>query len=105
MNGPDSDRTESGFKVRTPVDEARQIFREAVDAQPEQGADSTAGAAGLPATGTETIDLERADGRVLAAPITAAQNVPHYERAAMDATPSAPKRRSAQVPGHQNYFE
>ncbi|ELY44662.1 molybdopterin molybdotransferase MoeA [Natronorubrum sulfidifaciens] len=75
MEGADSERKEAGFKVRTPVDEARQILRAAVeDARDGDGAGSR----------TETVDLERADGRVLAAPVTAARNVPHYRRAAMD---------------------
>ncbi|APX95410.1 molybdopterin molybdotransferase MoeA [Natronorubrum daqingense] len=75
MNGADSDRKQSGFKVRTPVDEARRILREAVVGE---------GAELEPETGIETIDVERADGRILAAPITAARSVPHYQRAAMD---------------------
>ncbi|SEH12334.1 molybdopterin molybdotransferase [Natronorubrum sediminis] len=75
MDGADSDRKQSGFKVRTPVDEARRILREAVVGE---------GAEIEPETGIETIDIERADGRILAAPITAARSVPHYQRAAMD---------------------
>ncbi|QSX00125.1 molybdopterin molybdotransferase MoeA [Haloterrigena alkaliphila] len=84
MDGADSERREAGFKVRTPVDEARRELREALegrddaDRRPDDGSDGSA------ATGTETIDVERADGRVLAAPVTAARSVPHYERAAMD---------------------
>ncbi|SDR02329.1 molybdopterin molybdotransferase MoeA [Natronobacterium texcoconense] len=74
MKGTDSERTEAGFKVRTPVDEARQVLRDAV----ERAGDGT------PATGTETLEVERADGRVLAAPLESARNVPHYRRAAMD---------------------
>ncbi|WP_394739276.1 molybdopterin molybdotransferase MoeA [Natronococcus roseus] len=74
MEGADSERKEAGFKERTPVDEARRILTEAAV---ESDVDD-------PPTGTETVSLERADGRVLAAPITAARNVPHYQRAAMD---------------------
>ncbi|RKD98276.1 molybdopterin molybdotransferase MoeA [Halopiger aswanensis] len=76
MKGADSERTEAGFKVRTPVDEARRILRAAIEErQPE---DEPC------ATGTETVDVERADGRTLAAPLESARNVPHYRRAAMD---------------------
>ncbi len=74
MEGADRERTEAGFKVRTPVDEARRILREAVA---DRGDDDVP-------CGTETVDIARADGRVLAAPVTAARNVPHYQRAAMD---------------------
>jgi molybdopterin molybdotransferase len=73
MEGADRERKDAGFKVRTPVDEARRILKAAA-------VDDAAG----PKTGTETISLTRADGRVLAAPIAAARNVPHYRRAAMD---------------------
>ncbi|TMT87511.1 molybdopterin molybdotransferase MoeA [Haloterrigena sp. H1] len=74
MEGADRERTEAGFKMRTPVDEARRILREAV---------ADRGDADVPC-GTETVDVARADGRALAAPVTAARNVPHYRRAAMD---------------------
>ncbi|AGB37810.1 molybdopterin molybdotransferase MoeA [Natronococcus occultus] len=74
MEGADRERKEAGFKERTPVDEARRILSEA----------AVGGESDEPSTGTETVPLERADGRVLAAPITAARNVPHYRRAAMD---------------------
>ncbi|ELZ22152.1 molybdopterin molybdotransferase MoeA [Natrinema limicola] len=74
MEGADRERTEAGFKVRTPVAEARRILRAAV---------ADRGDADVPC-GTETVDVARADGRVLAAPVTAARNVPHYRRAAMD---------------------
>ncbi|SEW14404.1 molybdopterin molybdotransferase MoeA [Natrinema salifodinae] len=77
MEGADRERTEAGFKVRTPVDEARRILREAIE---ERGDDADAN---VPC-GTETVDVDRADGRVLAAPVTAARDVPHYRRAAMD---------------------
>ncbi|NGM68007.1 molybdopterin molybdotransferase MoeA [Natronolimnobius sp. AArcel1] len=82
MNGPDSDRTESGFKVRTPVADARQRLGEAIRNRREREGkrDGDHGSR----LDTEQIDLERADGRVLAAPVTAARNVPHYRRAAMD---------------------
>ncbi|MFC4543039.1 gephyrin-like molybdotransferase Glp [Halosolutus amylolyticus] len=75
MEGADRERTEAGFKVRTPVDEARRILRDAV--VPDGDSEG-------PRTGTETVEIERADGRTLAQSITAARNVPHYERAAMD---------------------
>ncbi len=76
MEGADRERTEAGFKVRTPVDEARRILRDAVEGS--GGADSN-----VPC-GTETVDVDRADGRVLAAPVESARDVPHYRRAAMD---------------------
>ncbi|ELZ19334.1 molybdenum cofactor synthesis protein [Haloterrigena salina JCM 13891] len=85
MDGADSERKRAGFKERTPVDEARRILREAV-----AGADDAAAANGddgdalSPLTGTERLEVERADGRVLAAPVASARSVPHYERAAMD---------------------
>ncbi len=72
MEGADRERTEAGFKVRTPVDEARRILREAIGDEERCR------------TGVETVDVERADGRTLAQSITAARNVPHYQRAAMD---------------------
>ncbi len=72
MKGADRERTEAGFKVRTPVDEARRILKEAIrDTRTNR-------------TGVETVDVERADGRTLAQSITAARDVPHYQRAAMD---------------------
>lgn len=37
-----------------------------------------------PVTGTETVPVSRADGRILTAPVTPARPVPHYERAAVD---------------------
>lgn len=76
MEGADRERTEAGFKVRTPVDEARRILRGAVEGSGDADADNPCG--------TETVDVDRADGRVLAAPVTSARDVPHYERAAMD---------------------
>ncbi|SIS04716.1 molybdopterin molybdotransferase MoeA [Natronorubrum thiooxidans] len=78
MEGADSERKEAGFKIRTPVDEARQILRTAVE-DASDGDESSE----TPSR-TETVAVERADGRVLAAPVTAARNVPHYQRAAMD---------------------
>ncbi|GAB3676247.1 molybdopterin molybdotransferase MoeA [Halopiger thermotolerans] len=78
MKGADSERTEAGFKVRTPVDEARRILREAIAERRPADDDQPC------ATGTETVDVERADGRTLAAPLESARNVPHYRRAAMD---------------------
>ena len=71
MKGADSDRTESGFRVRTRVAEARSILREALETRDVR-------------CGSERIPLERADGHVLAEAVTAAVDVPHYERAAMD---------------------
>ncbi|WP_226480655.1 gephyrin-like molybdotransferase Glp [Natrinema amylolyticum] len=76
MEGADRERTEAGFKVRTPVDEARRILQEAVEGTGDAESDVPCG--------TETVDVDRADGRVLAAPVTAARDVPHYRRAAMD---------------------
>ena len=76
MEGADRERTEAGFKVRTPVDEARRILQAAVEGSGDGESDVLCG--------TETVDVARADGRVLAAPVTAARNVPHYRRAAMD---------------------
>ncbi|WP_323172181.1 gephyrin-like molybdotransferase Glp [Natrialba sp. PRR66] len=75
MNGADHDRTTAGFKVRTPVDEARETFKEAITERLDGD---------RPFTGAERVPLETADGRTLAATITADRNVPHYERAAMD---------------------
>ena len=80
MEGADSERKESGFKVRTPVDEAHRILRTAVESAHNGNEDGDTPAK----SGRETVDVERADGRVLAAPVTAARNVPHYQRAAMD---------------------
>ncbi|WP_265108793.1 molybdopterin molybdotransferase MoeA [Halosolutus halophilus] len=75
MEGADRERTEAGFKVRTPVDEARRVLRDAVVPDGDDAG---------PRTGIETVEIERADGRTLAQSITAARNVPHYQRAAMD---------------------
>ncbi|ELY41035.1 molybdopterin molybdotransferase MoeA [Natronorubrum tibetense] len=83
MDGADSERKESGFKVRTPVAEARRTLRDAVVAS-EQANGAGSSGDDPPRTGTERIDVERADGRVLATPVVSAQNVPHYQRAAMD---------------------
>ena len=71
MKGADRERTEAGFKVRTPVDEARRTLRAAIEERTD------ADGPGAPATGTETVDVERADGRVLAAPVDSARSVPH----------------------------
>ncbi len=81
MKGADRERTEAGFKVRTPVDEARRILRDALE-QRRDG--DTADGEFAPVTGTDRIAVERADGRVLATAIASARNVPHYRRAAMD---------------------
>ncbi|WP_255149093.1 molybdopterin molybdotransferase MoeA [Halorarius halobius] len=59
---------ESGFKEVTRVAAARERLREAV----------------APVKSTDRLDLVRADGRVLAASVDAARDVPHYARAAMD---------------------
>jgi len=56
------------FKQRTKVDDARRIFLDAI----------------RPLKDTEYIPIEECPDRVLAAPITAQRNVPHYRRAAMD---------------------
>ena len=50
------------------VDRARSIFAECISA----------------ATSVESIPITAADGRILAADISANRNVPHYDRAAMD---------------------
>jgi molybdopterin molybdotransferase len=76
MEGADRERTEAGFKVRTPVDEARRILQEALEGSGDADSDVPCG--------TETVDVDRADGRVLAAPVASARDVPHYRRAAMD---------------------
>ncbi|PGF16399.1 molybdopterin molybdenumtransferase MoeA [Natrinema sp. CBA1119] len=76
MEGADRERTEAGFKVRTPVDEARRILQEALEGSGDIDSDVPCG--------TETVDVDRADGRVLAAPVASARDVPHYRRAAMD---------------------
>jgi molybdopterin molybdotransferase len=62
------DRHEAGFKERTRVGAARERLLDRV----------------TPHQRTERVGLEAADGRVLAAAVTADRNVPHYERAAMD---------------------
>ena len=68
MSGPDRQRKEAGFRERTRVADARRRLREAVDAPLE----------------SERLPLGEADGRVLAETVTAAMDVPHYDRAAMD---------------------
>ncbi|MHC3436976.1 molybdopterin molybdotransferase MoeA [Natrialbaceae archaeon A-gly3] len=68
MDGADSDRKRSGFRSRTPVEETRTILKDALSHTLE----------------STQVDLEVADGRVLAEPIVAARDVPHYDRAAMD---------------------
>ncbi len=77
MKGTDTERTEAGFKIRTPVEEARRILRTELE---NRLGDGEAG----PLVETETLEVERADARVLAAPIASARDVPHYRRAAMD---------------------
>ena len=68
MSDTDADRRRSGFKHRTPVDEARERLREATTRR----------------VGTTELPLTRADERVLAESVSAKRNVPHYRRAAMD---------------------
>jgi len=77
MEGADRERTEAGFKVRTPVDEARRILQEALEGSGDADSDDVP-------CGTVDVDVDRADGRVLAAPVASARDVPHYRRAAMD---------------------
>ena len=67
MKEADRGRKDSGFRERTRVADARAILRNAVDVLE-----------------SETVDLEEADGRILAEPVDAVRNVPHYDRAAMD---------------------
>lgn len=64
----DTDRREAGFQRRTRVSDARAALRELLK----------------PHDRTTTVPVDRADGRVIAKAITAARNVPHYDRAAMD---------------------
>ncbi|WP_312909097.1 gephyrin-like molybdotransferase Glp [Natronosalvus caseinilyticus] len=71
MKGADHDRTESGFRVRTRVDDAQSTLEAALEERSVR-------------CDRERVTLSRADGRVLAEPITADVDVPHYERAAMD---------------------
>lgn len=59
---------ESGFKEITRVDAARDRLRAAV----------------TPIERTDRLPLTNADGRALAESVSAARNVPHYARAAMD---------------------
>ena len=68
MSDDRPDRKQSGFKEQTRVEAARTALRDRID----------------PIDRTERVGLERADGRVLAEPITAERNGPHYRRAAMD---------------------
>jgi molybdopterin molybdotransferase len=63
-----SDVRTSGFKQLTRLDAARERLLDVVS----------------PIERTESLPLKSADGRVLAAPIDARRNVPHYARAAMD---------------------
>ncbi|MFB6091849.1 MAG: gephyrin-like molybdotransferase Glp [Haloquadratum sp.] len=62
------DRRSAGFKDRTRVDAARRRLLDAV----------------TPHERTEQVALVPADGRALAAPVTAPRAVPNYRRAAMD---------------------
>jgi len=63
-----SDHTHSPFTDRTTLSAARRQLRELVTAHGR----------------TESVPLGAADGRVVGEQITAARNVPHYSRAAMD---------------------
>ncbi|MDJ1432518.1 gephyrin-like molybdotransferase Glp [Halostagnicola sp. A-GB9-2] len=71
MKGADHERTEAGFKVRTPVDEARTVLKDALEFDERE-------------PDTEALPIEQASGRVIAQSVTASRNVPHYQRAAMD---------------------
>ena len=62
-----SDVRETGFKQRTRVEPARERLLETP-----------------PVERTERVSLSVADGRVVAEPVDAARDVPHYARAAMD---------------------
>ncbi len=62
-----TDVRRSGFKQRTRLTEARTRLLETA-----------------PVDRTERVPLSAADGRVVAEPVDAARNVPHYARAAMD---------------------
>ncbi|WP_423744312.1 gephyrin-like molybdotransferase Glp (plasmid) [Haladaptatus sp. SPP-AMP-3] len=68
MSDHQPDRKRSGFKETTRVSAARDRLREVV-----AGHDRT-----------DSVPLRDADGRVLAEPVDAPRNVPHYSRAAMD---------------------
>jgi len=63
-----ADRHEAGFKDRTRLADAVDALRSVVE----------------PHGRVETVALADADGRVLAEDVTAARDVPHYDRAAMD---------------------
>jgi len=63
-----SDHAHAGFADRIRLVEARARLRELVVAHDR----------------TERVDLVDADGRILAEPIAAGRDVPHYDRAAMD---------------------
>ena len=63
-----SDHTHSPFTDRTTLAAAREQLHRVVSAHGR----------------TETVPLGEADGRVVGEQITAARNVPHYQRAAMD---------------------
>ncbi|QDX40645.1 gephyrin-like molybdotransferase Glp [Salarchaeum sp. JOR-1] len=63
-----ADRQEAGFKNRTRLSDARDTLSEVVD----------------PHGRVESVPLADADGRALAASVSAARDVPHYDRAAMD---------------------
>lgn len=56
------------FKSRVDMHTAREVFLEVVQ----------------PLYGTESVPIEAADNRVLAADVVSEQNVPHYRRSAMD---------------------
>jgi len=66
--GPESDRRTAGFRTRTPLSEALDRLQQHVDVIDR----------------SEPAAIGRADGRVLADPVAAHCDVPHYRRAAMD---------------------
>ena len=65
---PNEARRSSGFKHRTPLEDARECLLAAFDAHER----------------TERLPLNMVDGRAVAATITAPNPVPNYDRAAMD---------------------
>ncbi|SFS44906.1 molybdopterin molybdotransferase MoeA [Halostagnicola kamekurae] len=71
MKGADHERTEAGFKVRTPLEEARTALRDALAVDEREPR-------------TERLPIEQATGRAIAESVTASRDVPHYRRAAMD---------------------
>ncbi|MCU4742930.1 gephyrin-like molybdotransferase Glp [Natronoglomus mannanivorans] len=93
MKGADRDRTESGFKSRTRLADARAILEAAVssgaggggdESESESAGDGDGESEPEPEPEPERLGLGSADGRVLAEAVRATRNVPHYRRAAMD---------------------